>query len=250
MRAFIRISNLSSPPHNSPLSADIAAMSATNSPSSSVTSVTVTEPSHDVESNTPSNHLPYLRRLFDLSGVTPAVLEWKYRGEGTADDPFLVDFLPLDNMNPMKFPQWKKWLITMLQAIAVLAVTFVSTAYSGGVSEILAEFKVEQEIVILGISLFVIGFALGPLFWAPLSEMFGRQRMFIITYTALTAFNAGAAASPNMAALIVFRFLGGTFGSSPLTNSGGVIADMFKADQRGLALALFASVSFNHLPVP
>lgn len=60
----------------------------------------------------------------------------------------------------------------------------------------------------------------------------------------LTAFNAGAAGSKNMATLIVLRFLAGAFGSSPLTNAGGVIADMFPAAQRGLATSLFAAAPF------
>lgn len=60
----------------------------------------------------------------------------------------------------------------------------------------------------------------------------------------LTAFNAGAAGSKNMATLIVLRFLAGAFGSSPLTNAGGVIADMFSAAQRGLATSLFAAMPF------
>lgn len=60
----------------------------------------------------------------------------------------------------------------------------------------------------------------------------------------LTAFNAGAAGSQNIATLIVLRFLAGAFGSSPLTNAGGVIADMFSAAQRGLATSLFAAMPF------
>lgn len=84
----------------------------------------------------------------------------------------------------------------------------------------------------------------GPLLWAPLSELFGRQILFIGTYGALTAFNAGAAGAQNIQTLLIMRFLAGAFGSSPLTNAGGVIADMFPARERGLALSLFASAPF------
>ena len=68
--------------------------------------------------------------------------------------------------------------------------------------------------------------------------------MFLLTYGALTAFNAGAAGSQNIETLIILRFFAGAFGSSPLTNAGGVIADMFTATQRGLALSVFASAPF------
>lgn len=60
----------------------------------------------------------------------------------------------------------------------------------------------------------------------------------------MTAFNAGAAGAPNIQSLIVLRFFAGAFGSSPLTNAGGVIADMFPAKERGLAMAIFAAAPF------
>ncbi|KAK3109417.1 hypothetical protein LTR53_017355 [Teratosphaeriaceae sp. CCFEE 6253] len=129
-------------------------------------------------------------------------------------------------------------------AIATLAVAFVSSAYSGGAEEVIMEFGCSQELFTLGISFFVLGFAIGPLLWAPLSELFGRQVLYVTTYGALTAFNAGAAGSKNIGTLLVLRFFAGAFGSSPLTNAGGVIADMFAAKQRGLAMALFAAAPF------
>lgn len=150
----------------------------------------------------------------------------------------------------------------------------MSSAYSGGIEEILIEFRASTIIGTLGISLFVLGFALGPLIWAPMSgkflcsfwfslrigcqapylldihtdipitELFGRQYLFFGTYMLLTAFNAGAAGSKNIGTLIVLRFLAAAFGSSPLTNAGGVIADMFPAAQRGLATSIFAAAPF------
>lgn len=68
--------------------------------------------------------------------------------------------------------------------------------------------------------------------------------MFAISYGGLTAFNAGAAGSQNIQTLIILRFFAGAFGSSPLTNAGGVIADMFPASQRGMALSIFAAAPF------
>jgi hypothetical protein len=203
-------------------------------PGSSSSSVTANEV--DIENQTVQTKASHFSLIFDQVGLDDAVLNHKYAGEGTTESPYLVEFLPNDPRNAMNFSQSKKWAITILQAIATLAVAFVSTAYSGGLTDILMNFHVSTEVVILGISMF----AIGPLFWAPLSELYGRQIPFFISYMALTAFNAGAAGAPTMAALIVLRFFAGSFGSSPLTNAGGVIADMFDARQRGLASALFA----------
>ncbi|KAJ9154866.1 Fluconazole resistance protein 1 [Pleurostoma richardsiae] len=222
---------------------------ASQEPRSSSSSVTATEPGRDLESQGASqsakhSRISHFRLVIDQAGVTPEVLNHTWQGQGTEESPYIVEFLPSDPRNPFQFPKWKKWFITILQAIATLAVAFVSTAYSGGVFEVIYQFNISREVAILGISLFVLGFAIGPLLWAPLSEFYGRQIPFFFTYMVLTAFNAGAAGAQNMQTLIILRFFAGSFGSSPLTNSGGVIADMFTASERGLATAVFATAPF------
>ena len=128
--------------------------------------------------------------------------------------------------------------------MSVLAVAFASSAYTGGIEQVIIKFHASTEVVTLGVSLFVLGFAIGPLLWAPLSELYGRQILFIGTYLMLTVFNAGAAGSQNIQTLVILRFFAGAFGSSPLTNAGGVIADVFTASERGLAMGVFALAPF------
>lgn len=118
----------------------------------------------DVEAQGSSSRSPiisHFKLLLDQGGVTPEVVAWRWAGKGTEEDPFLVDYMDNDPKNPMKFSRVKRWSILMVQAVAVLAVAFVSTAYSGGVVEIIREFKVDTIIAILGVSLFVTGFAVG-----------------------------------------------------------------------------------------
>lgn len=206
-----------------------------------------TLPGSDVEGQrmAPSaQKVPHWRLVFSQSLVSDEVLNHKYKGSGTEEDPYQVDYIPNDPRNPMGFSDAKKWFITIVVAIATLAVAFVSTAYTGSTKQIIEEFHTSSEVVTLGVSLFVLGFAIGPLAWAPMSELYGRQILFIGTYAVLTAFNAGAAGANSIATLIVLRFFAGTFGASPLTNAGGVIADMFPANQRGLGMSLFASAPF------
>jgi multidrug resistance protein len=188
--------------------------------------------------------VPFWRIVASQTLITDAVVNHPYKGSGTEDDPFIVEYIPNDPRNPMEFSEVKKWFITLTVAIATLAVAFVSSAYTGASLQIIESFNVSEEVFTLGVSLFVLGFAIGPLFWAPLSELYGRQILFTGTYAVLTAFNAGAAGANSMAALIVLRFFAGTFGSSPLTNAGGVIADMFPANQRGLGMSIFAAAPF------
>jgi len=198
----------------------------------------------EADSQRGPRRVPHWRIVASHSLLTTEVLNYDYAGSGAEKDPYLVEFIPDDPRNPMLFTMWKKWSITILVAVATLAVAFVSSAYTGGVGQIIKQFGASQEVVTLGISLFVLGFAIGPLLWAPLSELYGRQVLFFGTYGILTAFNAAAAGSQNIQTLIILRFFAGAFGSSPLTNAGGVIADMFPASQRGLAMSVFAAAPF------
>ncbi|KAL6229418.1 hypothetical protein BDW75DRAFT_235223 [Aspergillus navahoensis] len=195
------------------------------------------------ESSLPTR-ITHWRLLVDQGVVTQDVLDYAYSGSGTEEHPYTVTWIPDDPRNPMNFSETRKWSYTILVAIATLAVALVSSAYTGGVAEIEEQFNIGSEVATLGVSLFVLGFAIGPLLWAPLSELFGRQILFIGTYAFLTAFNAGMCGSQNAWSLIILRFFAGSFGSSPLTNAGGVIADMFPAKQRGMAMSLFASAPF------
>lgn len=104
----------------------------------------------------------YWRVVASHSLVTPQVLHHHYAGSGTVHNPFNVEFIPRDPRDPLGFSMSKKWTITLLIAFATLAVSFASSAYSGGVEEITREFDCSEEVAALGISLFVLGFAIGP----------------------------------------------------------------------------------------
>lgn len=127
-------------------------------------------------------------------------------------------------------------------------------------------YGVSQEVGVLLIAIFVAGYCIGPLLWGPLSERYGRRLIFLGVWpfyigewsNALgrqvplglmlehftTGFQIGCALSPNIGSLIVFRFLGGCFAAAPLTNSGGVIADLWGPERRGDAMAIFALMPF------
>ncbi|KAF2194071.1 hypothetical protein K469DRAFT_734638 [Zopfia rhizophila CBS 207.26] len=149
-----------------------------------------------------TQEVTHLRRLPCPGLINRTVDAHVYPDSGSPNDPKIVDFLPDDPLNPRLFPQWKKWLITFLVSLASLATGFSSAAYSGT--------------TISGIFVFVLGFTIGYLLWAPLSGAYGRQALSFGTYAALTIFNAGPGFSKNIKILLVLRFLAGAFGLSTL----------------------------------
>ncbi|KAF9894560.1 hypothetical protein FE257_006445 [Aspergillus nanangensis] len=197
----------------------------------------------DVTEHQPAK-LPFWQTLTNTGALTDDILNHPYKGSGTEDDPFVVSWIPNDPQEPLAASSVKRWSITALVSFTVFATSIVSSAYTGGLVEVSDEFHVSQELAILGISLYVVGFAFGPLLLSPLSEVYGRRPVFVFSCMALTAFTAGAAGAQNIETLLVMRLLAGTFGCAPLAAAGGVVADIFPATSRGLASAPIAAGPF------
>lgn len=128
-----------------------------------------------------STTIPYLHLLLDHGVIDPRTAAHVFPGAGTAEDPYIVGWIDKDARNPLNFSDARKWLWTLLVAVATMAVTLTTSAYTAPASELKAEFSISQVVFALGLSLFVLGFALGPIFWGPLSEMYGRQIVFVGT---------------------------------------------------------------------
>ncbi|KAL6719033.1 hypothetical protein ACLMJK_003268 [Lecanora helva] len=187
---------------------------------------------------------PHYRCVLSQTLITDDVLKYPYTGRGTDSDPYIVDWIPGDPRNPMTLPKAMKWVITIIMALGTLAVAFASTAFSGALPQIQKDFGASKELSILTVSLFVLGFAIAPMTWAPMSEHFGRQALYIIMFGLLTVFGAASVASTNIQTLLILRFLAAIFGSSSIVNSAGVITDMFVAKERGVAMMVYSSAPF------
>lgn len=68
---------------------------------------------------------------------------------------------PNDPANPMNFPRSKKWVITMSTALMTFVVSFASSVFSTATQVTAVEFGASLEVMILGVSLYVLGFAFG-----------------------------------------------------------------------------------------
>ncbi|KAI0143424.1 MFS transporter [Xylariaceae sp. FL1272] len=188
--------------------------------------------------------MPWIRSFVHPQHLDDGVQSQPYPGNGTDADPYIIDYLLDDHEDAMNFSKARKWAISLLQSLFTFALTFASSVYANGIGGVIRDFAVCEEVATLGLSLFVLGFALGPLIWAPLSEMYGRKYVFLVSSTAYVALSVGAAYAPDITTLLVLRFFASAFGSSSMTNTGGIIADMFSKAERGLATALFITAPF------
>ncbi|EPQ55542.1 MFS general substrate transporter [Gloeophyllum trabeum ATCC 11539] len=127
----------------------------------------------------------------------------------------------------------KKWLIVLVISSSALCVTCASSIASFSETGIAQSFHVSREVTILSISLFVEGLGIGPLLVGPLSEVYGRNIVYRVSYLLFFAFTWPIVFAPNIAVFLVFRFITGFCGSAFLSVAGGSVSDLF--DNRSVA---------------
>jgi DHA1 family multidrug resistance protein-like MFS transporter len=155
-----------------------------------------------------------------------------------------LEFAPDDPENPKNYSFGRKCYITAIAISLVMNATFSSSAPTGSFQGVSDDLHVSVEAAGLVTTLFLLGYCAGPLFWAPLSEFYGRRWIFYISFTIYLAFGFLCAFTPNFAGLLVGRFLTGTAASAALTNAPGILADIWGPVERGNAMILFATMTF------
>ncbi|VDC00642.1 unnamed protein product [Peniophora sp. CBMAI 1063] len=148
---------------------------------------------------------------------------------------------PDDPANPQNWGKPYRWAITLLCGLMTVNVTFASSAPAEYTLEIVEDLGASTELGYLITSIFLCGYVVGPIFWGPLSELLGRRQVFVWTLSVYTLFHIGQALAQNIETLIITRFFCGVFACAPLSNAGGLIADVWDPITRGLAMSLFST---------
>lgn len=151
---------------------------------------------------------------------------------------------PEDPENPMNWPLWLKVYHTALPAIFAWIVTFGSSIYTPGVSDIMHSFRVSSTVALLGLSLYVLGLGFGPVLAAPISETMGRRIVYLTSIPLASLFVLGAGSSQNFASFAICRFFAGFFASPVLAVGGGTQSDLWAPVNRAVATSAFLLAPF------
>ncbi|KZF20970.1 MFS general substrate transporter [Xylona heveae TC161] len=157
------------------------------------------------------------------------------------NDPNIIDWDgPDDPEKPMNWPKYRKAGIIATVCMLRFVTPLASSMMAAGLVQIEEDFKNAGVMFItFSVSIYIIGFGLGPLALAPLSEVYGRNIIYHIGNIMFTGFTVGCGASPNAGSLFTFRLLSGIVGGVPLTNAGGTISDIVPVNRRGSIMTLF-----------
>ncbi|RSL80421.1 hypothetical protein CEP51_006589 [Fusarium floridanum] len=157
--------------------------------------------------------------------------------EKQQDDVFSWD---QDPNNPQNWSKLKKTVNLGIVSMLAFITPLESSVIVPDVPLLKDDFhETRRPVTSLVVSIFVLGFAFGPLLLSPLSELYGRRLLFNISNLVTFGFSIGSALSPDIASFIVFRFIAGSFGAGPMNIGGGSIADQVALGKRGFVMSIF-----------
>ncbi|EST04881.2 Major facilitator superfamily [Kalmanozyma brasiliensis GHG001] len=128
--------------------------------------------------------------------------------------------------NPREWTARKKTRVTLILGSMVLSYTYLSTSFALSANSLQRQFNASAEVVTLGLSLYVLGFALGPLLMGPLAQTNGKRPVYVVSWIIFTACCFVVSESNNLGSILAFRLLSSIAGASALNNVPASYSDM------------------------
>ena len=131
--------------------------------------------------------------------------------------PYAVSYEgPDDPEFPQNWPVWKKVMISGTVGLCALSISMGSAMFAEAGPVVLEIYHVGNTVATLGTSLFVFGFASGPVIWGPLSELYGRKPVMVCSCFGYMLFCFAVATAKDIQTIMICRFFGGFIGAAPL----------------------------------
>ncbi|KAL4904931.1 hypothetical protein BDW74DRAFT_168103 [Aspergillus multicolor] len=150
-----------------------------------------------------------------------------------------------DPADPHNYTLVTRITATLIVSALGFAVGAASSIESAVLPQNSAAFGVSEVVASLATGIYLLGFAAGSLVSGPLSEILGRNAVYLGSLTLFMIFIMASGLAPNIGAQLAFRFLAGVFGCPPLTCAGGTIADLWNPLEKTLTFPLYAITSFG-----
>lgn len=161
------------------------------------------------------DYFPTLRRKSTIKSVTGNYIV-TFKGE---DDP----------EDPKNWRMGRKWSATVLVSLFTFMGPLTSSMIAPCLNPMAKDLGVTNQVEkTMMLSIFMLAFAIGPLVFGPLSEIYGRIRVLQATNVLYLIFNLACGFAQNEAQMMAFRFLAGLGGSAASAIGTGVLAYNFK----------------------
>ncbi|PNS14238.1 hypothetical protein CAC42_6751 [Sphaceloma murrayae] len=151
---------------------------------------------------------------------------------------------PSDPMNPRSRKKAHKWGINLILSCGSLCTTCTAAIYTQSYAQLERELGVSRIVATLGLSLYILGLGIGPMFLSPLSEFYGRRPIYIGSFSFFLIWLIPCAVAQNIQTLLIGRFLAGVSGSAFLSVAGGTVGDLFERSELSLPMMVYTASPF------
>lgn len=140
-------------------------------------------------------------------------------------DPNLVSWDgPDDPECPKNWPDNIKWKYTWAVSMFVFISPVSSAMIAPALEDLAASLGMHSQFeTYMSLAIFVLAYAVGPVFFGPGSELYGRVLLLKLSNVWYLAWNLGCGFAQTKSQFFAFRFLAGIGGSAPLALGGGAI---------------------------
>ncbi|GKT77830.1 major facilitator superfamily transporter [Colletotrichum tofieldiae] len=138
------------------------------------------------------------------------------------------------------FSPWRKRFILILVTVAGCFGPLAGNIYLPALPVLENEFHASATAINVTVSVFMLTFAVGPLFWASFADWKGRRPLYIISISIYIVANVLLAAVPANYGALVFLRIVQAFGSAAVVSMGaGTVADVTPPKERAFAMSIF-----------
>ena len=140
-----------------------------------------------------------------------------------------------------------KFFIPTIAVITVLA-PFAIDVSLPSLPSIAIYLSTSDHLVQYTITVFLLGFALGPLIFGPISDALGRRKLINISLLSFSIFSFLCAISENIIILLIFRFFQAVSGSIATVCGRACLADLLRGNELAKQLSIIG-VLLNLAPI-
>ncbi len=151
---------------------------------------------------------------------------------------------PDDPMNPRNWSFFRRFYTTLIISSIAFMVGAAAPIDAAVLPQAAEDLGVSEVTETLAVAVFLSGFGFGALICGPFSEVLGRNGTYIVSLLSMCVWLMASALAPNIGAQVVFRFLAGFSGASPLVCAGGSLSDMYTPLEKTSMFPMFSLFGF------
>lgn len=189
--------------------------------------------SQEKSNQTQANEIEEVYLEFSTELPTPI-----FTSDPPVDPPNLVKYT-----SPFLWSKPRKTIVTIISCCVTALSAYAAGEYTPPSDELMAKWHVGKVVYNLGITMYTLGFGIGPMVMASFSEINGRRPIFLASGVVFTVCLIGCGATESFAGMMLARFFLGIAGSTFSTMVGGIISDIYNAQDRNAPMSCFSGAA-------